>query len=259
MNRADCETLIADYLRWLKEGIRVSELESSCQIATPFLDRHNDEIEIYAQRLNGGILLTDDGYTISDLESTGMSFNTPHRRAHLTGILNGFGVREKDGELQLTATERDFPQKKHSLVQAILAVNDMFVMASAHVYSLFKEDVAAFLEQREIPIFPEFKLAGKSGFDHRFDFGLPKTSRKPQRVLQAINNLTKDQALSFAFAVADVKAVRSDPLDAYTFINDIEHAPSSETLAALRAYDIEPLYWSRREEDYRVLNGALAH
>ena len=255
MNRAECEILINDYLRWLKEGLRVSELESSCQIATPFLDRHNDEIEIYVERSNGGLLLTDDGYTIADLESTGMSFNTPHRQAHLKAILSGFGVREKNRELQLTATERDFPQKKHSLVQAILAVNDMFVMASAHVYSLFKEDVASFLEQRNIPIFPEFKLAGKSGFDHRFDFGLPKTAERPQRVLQAINNLTRDQALSFAFAIADVKAVRADPLDGYTFINDVEHPPGSETVAALRAYDIEPLYWSRREENYRLLNG----
>ena len=64
-------------------------------------------------------------------------------------------------------------------------------------------------------------------------------------MLQAINNLTRDQALSFAFAIADVKAVRADPLDAYTFINDVEHPPGSETVSALRAYDIEPLYWSR--------------
>jgi hypothetical protein len=256
MNRAECEQLIGGYLRWLKEGLRVSELEKSCQIATPFLDRHNDEIAIYVERSNGGILLTDDGYTIADLESTGMTFSTPHRRGHLQTILNGFGVRQIDGELQVVATERDFPQKKHSLVQAILAVNDMFVMADAHVRSLFKEDVAALLERKEIPVFPEFKLAGKSGFDHRFDFGLPKTGRRPQRVLQAINNLTRDQALSFAFAVADVKAVRAESLDAYTFVNDEEHPPGAETIAALRAYEIEPLYWSEREENYRLLNGA---
>ena len=75
-------------------------------------------------------------------------------------------------------------------------------------------------------------------------------------MLQAINNLTRDQALSFAFAIADVKAVRAVPLDAYTFINDVEHPPGSETVSALRAYDIEPLYWSRREENYQLLNGA---
>lgn len=256
MNRAECERLIGGYLHWLKEGLRISELETSCQIATPFLDRHNDEIEIYVERSNGGILLTDDGYTISDLESTGMNFKTPHRQAHLQAVLNGFGVRQKDGELQTTATEKDFPQKKHNFVQAILAVNDMFVMAEAHVLSLFKEDVAAFLEQREIPVFPEFKLAGKSGFDHHFDFGLPRTRAHPQRIIQAINDLTRDRALSFAFAVADVKAVRAEPLEAYTFVNDVEHAPGSESIAALRAYEIEPLFWSKRDENYRMLNGA---
>jgi hypothetical protein len=54
MNRAECERLIFDYLRWLKEGLRVSELESSCKIATPFLDRHNDEIEIYVESMMAG-------------------------------------------------------------------------------------------------------------------------------------------------------------------------------------------------------------
>jgi len=50
MTRAECERLISDYLRWLKQGLEVHELERSCKIATPFLDRHNDEIEIYVER-----------------------------------------------------------------------------------------------------------------------------------------------------------------------------------------------------------------
>jgi hypothetical protein len=256
MNRHDCEELISGYLGWLKQGLRINELESSCQIATPFLDRHNDEIEIYVERCNGGLLLTDDGYTVADLLATGMKFHTPRRKAHLTSVLNGFGVRlTEDDEIQVLATPQDFPQKKHSLVQAILAVNDMFVMADEYVLSLFREDVAKFLEEREIPVFLDFKLSGRSGFDHRFDFGLPKTSRHPQRVLQAINQLTKDQATSFAFAVADVKSIRSEPLDACVFLNDIEHPPSAENISALQAYDVKPLLWSQRQDVYKELNG----
>jgi hypothetical protein len=248
--------MIGDYLRWLKEGLRVSELEGSCKIATPFLDRHNDEIEIYVEKKNGGILLTDDGYTIADLQAAGMTFSTDKRKAHLTSILNGFGVRQEGDELQVSATPQDFPQKKHSLLQAMLAVNDMFVMGEEHVLSLFKEDVAKFLEENAVPVFPDFKLSGRSGFDHKFDFGLPKTQRKPQRVLQAINNLTKDQALSFAFAVADVKAIRAEPLQAFTFLNDVEHPPNEENLGAIRAYEVVPLLWSRRQEALHSLNGA---
>jgi len=70
MKKSECERLIAEYLGWLKQGLRVNELETCCQISTPFLDRHNDEIEIYVEKRNGGLVLTDDGYTIADLEAT---------------------------------------------------------------------------------------------------------------------------------------------------------------------------------------------
>src|SRR5438093_11227809 len=116
MNKAECQRLISDYLRWLKEGLEVSELEGGgCKIATPFLDRHNDEIEIYVERRNGGLLLTDDGYTLSDLEASGMTLSTGKRKAHLQTILNGFGVQLQGDELQAHASPHDFPQKKHNL------------------------------------------------------------------------------------------------------------------------------------------------
>ncbi|MGA2660525.1 MAG: DUF1829 domain-containing protein [Verrucomicrobiota bacterium] len=150
---------------------------------------------------------------------------------------------------------QDFAQKKHSLLQAMLAVNDMFVMGEEHVLSLFREDVAVFVELKQIPVFPDFKLSGRSGFDHKFDFGLPKTQRKPQRVLQAINNLSKDQALTFAFAVSDVRAIRAEPLQAFTFLNDADNPPNEDNLAAIKAYDVQPLFWSRRQEAIPLLNG----
>jgi hypothetical protein len=219
------------------------------------LDRHNDEVEIYVEKQNGGLLLTDDGYTISDLAASGMTFSTDKRRAHLVSILNGFGIALQGDELQVLATSQDFAQKKHRLVQAILSINDMFVMGQEHVFSLFKEDVAVFMDTHAVAYFPDIKLSGKSGFDHKFDFGLPKTRIKPERVVQAINNLTKDQALSVAFAVADVRTMRADSLQALAFINDIDHELNDENVAALRAYDITPLRWSLRDDALRFLNG----
>jgi hypothetical protein len=137
----------------------------------------------------------------------------------------------------------------------MLSVNDMFVMGEEHVLSLFKEDVAAFLESNQIPVFPDFNLSGRSGFNHTFDFGLSKTQRKPQRVVRAVNNLTKDQALSLAFAVADVRQIRAEPLQAFAFLNDADNPPNEDNLAAIRAYEVQPLLWSRRQEALPLLNG----
>lgn len=256
MNKADCQRLIDEYLHWLKQELTLTEHDGSCQISTPFLDRHNDAIDIFVEKKNGTLRLTDDGYTIRDLRASDMEFTTAKRKAHLAAALNGFGVKIDGDEIYVDSSTEDFPQKKHNLLQAILTVNDMFVMAEEHVLSLFKEDVALFLESHHIPAFSDFKLSGKSGFDHKFDFGLPKTPQKPQRVLQTITNLTKDNATSLAFMVGDARLNRLDHLGALAMINDAARIPNEEHLAALRAYEVEPLLWSRREEIAPILNGA---
>ena len=255
MTRAECQQFVNEYLGWLKQQLRITALDGSCQISTPFLDRHNDAIEIYVEKKDGSLRLTDDGYTIRDLRASGMEFTTEKRKSHLSIALNGFGVKLEGDEICVVGSLEDFPQKKHNLIQAILAINDMFVMAEEHVLSLFKEDVALFLETHRVLAFSDFKLSGKSGFDHKFDFGLPKTPEKPHRVLQAVNNLAKDNTTSLAFALADVRAIRTDPLGALAMINDTVRPPNEEYLAALRAYEVVPVLWSQRQQAISLLNG----
>ncbi len=254
--RMECQQLIEGYIGWLRQGFTLGEGRDYCEITTPFLDRHNDSIQLYLEEKNGSLVLSDDGYTIGDLRSTGFEFSTPKRKDLLNSILNGFGVKYEDGELFTTATRTDFAQKKHNLVQAILAINDLFALSAPHVLSFFKEDVRDFLEKHEIQKFRDFKLTGKSGFDHKFDFALPKTRIRPERVLEAVSMLTKDQATSLAWAVTDVKAVREEPLEVLVFINDIDNPPVPDNVSALQAYDIKPLLWSDREQALKFLNGA---
>lgn len=74
-------------------------------------------------------------------------------------------------------------------------------------------------------------------------------------MLRAINSLGKDSALSLAFALSDVRAIRADPLGAYAMINDTARTVNEEHVEALRVYDVEPLLWSRRMEAIPLLNG----
>ena len=53
-------------------GISVAEVRAGvCEITTPFVDRHNDSLQIYLFQENGNYVLTDDGYTLSNLEMSG--------------------------------------------------------------------------------------------------------------------------------------------------------------------------------------------
>src|SRR5436190_13871895 len=104
----DCKSLVDSYLTWLRDKTTVVDLDEACEITTPFLDRHNDRIQIFAIPKDGGIRLTDDGYILGDLMSSGCAVDTPTRKAMLGVILNGFGVQESAGELFVETSPEKF-------------------------------------------------------------------------------------------------------------------------------------------------------
>src|SRR5262245_28548115 len=150
MNKSDCDQLIDAYVDWLRQGFSAASLENACELTTPFLDRHNDHLQVYAVKQNGKIILSDDGYILSDLRTSGLDLRTPKRKAVFDSVLNGFGVRVEKGQLVVEASERNLGQRLHLLVQAMISVNDMFVMAQPRVATFFWEDVRHFLEANEV-------------------------------------------------------------------------------------------------------------
>ena len=138
---SDIQRLTDAYHQWLKDKTVIREIDQWAEITTPYLDRHNDYVQIYARRENGGFLLTDDGYTIADLEQSGCKLESRRRKELLQMTLNGFGVRLDGSALQVHAAADNFALRKHNLVQAMLAVNDMFYLAEPVVASVFYDDV----------------------------------------------------------------------------------------------------------------------
>jgi hypothetical protein len=246
----EIEKLLSDYRAWLKDKTTLREIDQSwVEITTPYLDRHNDALQIYARAENGSYVLTDDSYTVHDLEASGCNLNTEKRKDLLKMTLNGFGVRLNNEALEVHASPENFPARKHNLIQAILAVNDLFYLASPIVESLFFEDVVAWLEANDIRYTPKVKFTGTSGFDHLFDFVIPKSARKqPERIVQAINRPTRDSAEAFIYAWSDTREVRPSDSKAYAVLNDVEQSISGGVLDAFRNYQIQPVPWSHRAE-----------
>ncbi len=244
----ECTDLIQTYIEWLRQKISAQNINGVCEITTPFLDRHNDHIQIYVKASNGGLVLTDDAYTIRDLRLTGCEFTTEKRRQMLYAVLNGFGIRLHGEELTVEARPDNFPQKKHNLIQAMLAINDLFVMATPMVVSLFREDVERFFRIHDIRFTPSVKFTGKSGFDHFFDFVIPASRVQPERVLRAINRPTRQSITSLIFAWTDTKEVRSPDSTAYAVLNDVEQPLNPDIMGALLQYGVKAMQWSRRDE-----------
>jgi len=244
----EIQDLIDRYLRWLKDKTVLRQIKDWVEITTPYLDRHNDYLQIYARRDNNDFILTDDGYTIGDLRQSGCELESKKRKELLTITLNGFGVKLESDALMIHASPENFALRKHNLVQAMLAVNDLFYLAVPTVASLFLEDVTSWLDIYEVRYTPRVKFTGKTGYDHMFDFVIPASREYPERILQAINRPKRDTAQAFAFSWIDTKDVRPANSLAYAFLNDSNHVPLSSVVDALKNYGVHPVLWSRREE-----------
>ncbi|KAF5416662.1 MAG: hypothetical protein C5S48_02295 [Candidatus Methanogaster sp.] len=242
------QDLVEAYVEWLKQKVSVKDIDGVCEITTPFLDRHNDHLQIYVKRSGNTLIITDDGYIIRDLELSGFSIGTEKRRRLLHSTLNGFGVRLQDEGIVVEARTEDFPQKKHNIIQAMLAVNDLFVMAKPMVASVFREDVETYFRAHQIRFTPSVKFTGKSGFDQSFDFVIPASQERPERIIRAINQPTHQSISMLIFVWADTKSARPMESTAYGILNDTEQEVKPEITSALRQYGMKPLLWSKREE-----------
>jgi len=244
----DIEKRLEEYLKWLRDKTAVKQIDAEwVEITTPFLDRHNDYLQIYAKRQNGTYILTDDGYIVDDLEQSGCKLDTSKRQSILRMTLNNLGVQFKEGRLEVQASPQDFGRRKHDLVQAMLAVNDMFSLASPTVESLFYEDVQNWLDYNEVRYTPQIRLTGQSGYDHRFDFVIPKSRSHPERIVQTINRPSRDASESLAFAWYDTRDARPSDSWVYAILNDQEHSISSGVVSALSSYNVKSVLWSERE------------
>ncbi len=252
----DCKQLVSSYLALLGERTVLLDIGGGvCEITTPFLDRHNDRLQVYLREADGRLSLTDDGYILGDLAASGCAVSIVQRRRILQSILNGFGVSELDGALRAEMSVTEFPRKMHGLIQAMLAVNDMYMTGKQRVASLFMEDIADFLAEIQARFTQNISFTGRSGFAHRFDFVIPKSGLHPERVVQGVNNPTRVEVEGLLFAWNDTREARPDESRLYAVLNDEsrgdEGRPTVEELgpdivSAFERYQVRSIPWSQR-------------
>lgn len=246
---SEVEIMIDSYYRFLRDRTDIKRINKDwTEITTPYLDRHNDYIQIYIKSINNGFVITDGGETLLDLEQSGMTITSQKRKEILQSILNGFGgITNEDGELKTSTTRDNFALRKHNLIQAILSVNDMFFLSSSLTTSLFFEDVTSWLDESDIRYSQRVKFSGKSGFDHMFDFLIPKSKHAPERIIKVINNPNRKSAENMIMSWQDTRDIRPETSEAYSVMNDNEKPIPNNVIDAFINYGIQPIEWSKRD------------
>lgn len=240
-----------DYIEWLKQKVVFSNLPKAIEITTPFLNSNQDYIQIYAvPRDNGDIYLTDDGSTLNELYLAGFEYSSGKRKELIEAIIKSYGVSlSENDELFVNTSKQSFPNRKHSLLQAMIKVNDMLLLSRRNVKDLFTEDVKNFLKQHDIRAMPNFSLTGATGYTQKFDFAIPASRNAGERFIQAFNGLDKTKVQSTLFAWDDIKQQREDNSSLYVFVNESkEKKVNEDAVSALERYSVKVVRWPERKK-----------
>ena len=248
------KSIIKNYLNWIKDNTVETVMPNGCiEIATPFLDRHNDGLIIYVKEERGVYTLSDDGYIISDMDMYGASIS--RRLNNLRNFLKGYGVTiNTDNELEITANKQNLPVKQHLLLQAMMAASDMFVpSATSNSENLFIDDIINFFDANNIIYTQNAQFQGKSGLIHKVDFVIPKFKKQPERFVFAMNTPRISSAKSLLFNWEDIQQNRSTECTMYPIINDLKSI-SNDIINAFKAYSTIPIPWSTRDNYISALS-----
>lgn len=236
------------YISWLEDEITVNKIGEYIEVTSPFLDRYNDYLQVYAKLENDKeILLTDDSYIINNLEMSGIDMKSSKRKQLLQSFLNKYSVKLENNALVTKSNMEDFPQKILFLMQAMINVDDMFMLSQNKVASLFLEDVKNFLDAKDIFYTRDVNFVGKSGFVYSYEYLIQRTKEKPERLCKVINNPNKQNFQSTMFMWNDTKETRDDNSQLIVFLND-ENRIDSNVIEGFNKYNVDTIPWSERDK-----------
>ena len=238
--------LTAEYHNWVSESTTLRELEDCVEITTPFLDRHNDMMQIFATVSGDEIILSDDGYTIEDLEFCGLNVNTPSRRIFIEQNVNGFGVKRNGNDLVARTSAQDFALNMHNLLQAMIAIDDLYYLATPSRVSRFDADLVTWLNDSGIS-FDAKKFKGRTGYKVDYKYVIPPSGKMPERMLLAIDNPDRSAVEQVAFRWLDIRDARPSNARLYPILNDEQRISVAKEIDAFRSHEINPVLWSERE------------
>lgn len=241
------------YVKWLDDEISVKKIEEYLQITSPFLDRFNDYLQIYAKiDKNNEILLTDDSYIINNLQDSGIDITSPKRKQLLDNFLIKYGINLEDRSLNIKSSIEEFPQKILFLMQAMINIDDMFMLSQNRIASLFLDDIKSFFDNHEIFYTENVNFLGKSGFFYSYEYLLQKTKEKPERLCKVINNPNKQNLQNTLFMWNDTKETRNNETQLIVFLND-ENKIDSGVIEGFKNYEVNTILWSEKEKSLDIL------
>lgn len=238
--------------QWNRKQLKFEDFSDFIEITTPFVDMHNDYIQLYfTKEKNGKYKLSDDGYIISELSILGVDINTARKRKeYFNNTLKIFGVSFDDQTDELYVifdSIEEYPKKQHNLLQCITRISDMLLTARNTVAKIFLDEVSSYFEEQNVLFTPNLGFIGKTGNQQTFDFVIPHTKKKKEKLIQTVNSPTADNYTATLFSFIDVQEVRPNS-EFIVIANDMNTPIADKFSSSLASYNVATLAWSKKHK-----------
>lgn len=247
------EELKKTYFDWITKSISLSKFKNFIEIETPFLDMHNDHINLLFIKGEKDYLLSDDGYILNELEILNLPVTSTNRRKeYFYKTLKIFGVNHNNDTNELYVQFKDlnqYPQRQQDLLQCIIHITDMLITAKTSSSSVFVNDVENFFIENGIPFSKGTGYHGKSGNTQTFDFTTPRLKNVKEKIINTVNSPASGNYMNVIFPFIDIAEshVKDDSLF-YVIVNNTESIIPKNFESSLSNYDISLLEWKKKQE-----------
>lgn len=250
------------YLKWLDMNTKFTNVQDGIiEISSPFIDPMNENIKLYVERKGNEYLISDDGFTIWSLESTGVHFRKGSTKYKiLKSITSQHGIFiSENNELFKVVDKNNLGNGIHYFLQSLLNISDMLMYNQHTIENLFFDEVNNYFNQNKdlYNPFPSIEIIGKSKLSYHFDF-LMNVKDNNKKLVTLINYLTKSQVERTLISWTDTRVQRKklykEDIEMVTIINDKERQLTSEFKGALTEYGIEPIEFSNKSQIEKSLS-----
>ncbi|PTE89043.1 hypothetical protein BUY89_14390, partial [Staphylococcus equorum] len=203
------------------------------------------------------IILTDDGYTMYNLENDGVYINKSKQRKRLfEEHISAYGVQfnNKSEEVYIETSYNKFDESKHRLLQCLIFLSDMYILANHKVQNVFSEDVAEKLDNHEIAYNRDMSIVGPTGMSHNFDFVISAKKHEKEKFINAIS--TPNNTMIIKSKVTDTlqakKIKRHRPNQFIFVLNDSKQSINQENIDFLNESGIDTVNYSLLDKEIKV-------
>jgi len=119
------DNLMSEYFQQLRTHTKIQQEGEFYSICFPFLDRHNDYLELYVRPVEDNrLLITDDGFSITDAVQRGVDFTS--LQWSLSKLLDNTGIAIAGNKLKIICSKDKFHESLNKMIVAVIQIGGIY-------------------------------------------------------------------------------------------------------------------------------------